>query len=68
MILAQIKRLCKEKKTTICRIERELGFSNGTIRGWCKADPGAKRLKAVADYFGVMVDELLTESEPTKTA
>lgn len=36
---------------------------NATIRGWVSSSPTVERLKAVADYFGVTVDELLSESK-----
>lgn len=40
-------------------LEKELGFGNATIRGWATSDPGASKLKKVADRFGVTVDYLL---------
>ncbi len=61
MILKQIRRMCTEKRITISKLERDLGFGNGTIRNWDVANPGSGKLKAVADYFGVTVDELLKE-------
>lgn len=60
-MLELIKRLCAEKRITIFRLERDLGFGNGTIRGWGTACPQSDKLKRVADYFGVTVDELLKE-------
>lgn len=59
MILENIINLCKDRKITIARLEKECGFGNATIWAWDKSDPGAKKLKIVADYFGVTVDELL---------
>lgn len=61
MLLQQIKVLCTKNGITIFRLERNLGFGNGTIRGWATADPQVNKLKKVADYFGVTVDELLRE-------
>lgn len=60
-MLSHIKTLCCEKGITIRQLERDLGFGNGTIRGWGNSDPGISKLKAVADYFGVTVDELLND-------
>lgn len=60
-MLEQIKRLCTKKGITIFRLERDLGFGNGTVRGWATANPQSDKLKRVADYFGVTVDELLKE-------
>lgn len=62
MIYDKIASLCKEKKITIARLEREVGLGNATIAGWRKYTPTALRLKKVADYFGVTVDELLRDN------
>ena len=58
-MLTLIRRLCNGKGITIAKLERELGFGNGTVRGWATAVPQSDKLKRVADYFGVTVDELL---------
>lgn len=60
-MLEQIKRMCTEKGITIFRLERDLGFGNGTVRKWAHSTPGADKLKRIADYFGVTTDELLKE-------
>ena len=65
-----IKRLCKEKKTTIAAIERACGFGNGSIRKWDSASPAYERIKAVADFLEVPVSELTGEQKekaPTGT-
>lgn len=61
-MLQRIKALCTEKGITIYRLERDLGFGNGTARKWKNSVPGSDKLKRIADYFGVTVDELLKES------
>lgn len=63
MIYENIQRLCKEHKISIFRLEKACGLGNGTIGGWAgrKAAPKVTSLKAIADYFGVTVDELLKE-------
>ena len=48
---------------TVKELERILGFSNGTIHFWKKGSPRVDRLKAVADYFGVTVDALITDEQ-----
>ena len=40
-----------------------MGFGNATIRGWVTSSPTVEKLKAVADYFGVTVDELLEDDD-----
>lgn len=63
MIYEQILALCKERRVSIARLERECGLGNATIRGWEKSSPTVEKLKRVADYFGVTVDYLLTAKE-----
>ena len=58
-----IKRLCKEKKTTIAAIERACGFGNGSIRKWDSASPAYERIKAVADFLGVSVSEITSDQK-----
>lgn len=63
MIVENIRALCAEKNMTIAALERETGIGNGVIARWNSLNPRVDRLKAVADFFGVTVDELLrTES------
>ncbi len=59
----RVKRLCKEKKLPISRLEKELGFSNGYIGQLRKGVFPDDRLKMIADYFGVTVDYLMTGNE-----
>lgn len=62
MILEEIKRLCEERGVSIARVEREAGLPNATIRKWEHSDPRVRNLKAVADYFGVPVDDLIPKT------
>lgn len=59
MIYTNISNLCKTKNISIAKLEREMGFGNSTIRGWANSSPTVEKLKAVADYFGVSMDDLL---------
>lgn len=63
MLLSNIRKLCQERNITIAQLERETGLSNGVIAKWGTASPTIGNVKAVADYFGIRVDDLLTESE-----
>lgn len=63
MILENITKLCKKKGISIAKLEKECGIGNGTIGGWDKASPTVSKLKAVADHFGVTVDELIREED-----
>lgn len=61
MLLQRIKALCTRNGITIYRLERDLDFGNGTIRSWEDSTPGSDKLKKVADYFHVTVDELMKD-------
>lgn len=67
MILTNISLLCEKKNVSIAQLERETGLGNATIRTWEKSDPGAKKLKRVADYLGVTVDDLLSGISTAET-
>lgn len=58
-MLSQIKRICKERKIPICKLEEAVGIGQGSIARWDQHIPSVDKVKAVADYLGVTVDELL---------
>lgn len=62
MLVNNIRKLCTSKGISIRQLEASLGFSNGIVGSWEAKTPAVTRVKAVADYFGVTVDELLTET------
>lgn len=63
MIVDNIARLCKDHGVSFARLERETGMGNGVIARWDTSSPTVANIKAVADYFGVTVDELIRETE-----
>ena len=65
----RIKQLCDGRGISVRTAEVELGFANGYFlaidkHGSC---PSAKRLRMIADYFGVTQEYLLGESSPDGT-
>ena len=62
-MLDKIKALCKEKKTSISKLEKQLGFGNGVIGRWDKSVPSYERLAAVANALDVPVSYLTGETE-----
>ncbi len=56
-----VKRKCAEHGTTIYALEKECGFTVGTICKWNDSIPRADRLMKVANYFGTTSDELMKE-------
>lgn len=59
MVYDNIKKICENKGITISQIERDLGFSNASIRKWKECDPGVKKVQKVADYLKVPIERLL---------
>ena len=54
-----IKEMCMEKGITITELERKLGFGNATIHNWKTKSPTIEKLKKVADFFDVSLDDLV---------
>ena len=65
MIFSKISALCKERGISIAKLERETGLGNATIRGWETSSPTVDKLKLVADYFGVSIDNLVEQNRST---
>lgn len=61
-----IRKLCEANNTSIFALEKKMGFGNGTISRWDNSSPTVANLKKVADYFGVTMEELLSQEEPEK--
>lgn len=62
-MLDKIKALCREKKTSISKLEKQLGFGNGVIGRWDKSVPSYERLAAVANALDVPVAYLTGETD-----
>ncbi len=61
MLYEKVSDLCRKNNITIAKLERECVIGNGTIRGWKSSSPSVENLKKVADYFGITVDELISD-------
>lgn len=60
-----IRGLCKEKGISITKLEVALGYGNGSISKASTKAMRSDRLKAIADYFDVSMEYLLTgKDEP----
>ena len=62
----RIKELANTEGISLPALESELGFGNGTIVKWDKSTPNAEKLNAVAQYFGVTMDYLMTGKKNEK--
>lgn len=63
----RIKALAQERGMSLPALESELGFGNSTIVKWDKSTPNADKLKAVAKYFNVSMDYLMTGESDKET-
>ena len=63
-IVENIKLLCRQRNTSIPKLEKEIGLGKGTAYKWDKSSPTADNLQKVADYFFVTIDYLLGRAEP----
>lgn len=66
LVLDNIKRICEQRGISFYRIEHDCNMGNGVIARWAYQGPSVKKLKAVADYLGVSMDELLRDEEGGK--
>ena len=62
----RVRKLCKERKIPVYRLEKDLGYANGYINQLRKGVFPADRLLEIANYFSVSVDFLMTGSETEK--
>lgn len=56
----RVKKICKDRRIPISKLERELGFSNGYISQLRKGVFPADRLALIADYLQISSNYLLT--------
>lgn len=61
MNIKNIQRLCEQNNMNFAKLEKAVGLGNGVIAKWKDGNPRVDRLKLVADYFCVTVDDLLRE-------
>lgn len=60
-MLQKIKALAKERGVTIQQLEQECGIGQRSIYNWDTSVPAVDKVKAVADFFGITIDELMKE-------
>ena len=59
----RVQALCSKNNISIARLEKECRLGNATIRGWKTSAPTVDTLSAVAAFFGVSIDFLLSDAE-----
>lgn len=59
----RIKELCRKRGISVNNLENSLGYSKNTLYRLKTQNPGADKLKDIADYFDVSVDYLLGRND-----
>lgn len=67
MLVENIRALCKGRELTLAELERKTGIGNGVIARWATSSPRVDNLAKVADYFGVTVDDLLSDNDTSNS-
>lgn len=60
----RIQELCKKKKVSMNKVETDLGFGKGYISKLGKSTPNIAKIRQIADYFQVSVNDLICDQEP----
>lgn len=58
-----VKKICKERKIPISRLEKDCGFSNGYIRKLQEGKFPSDRLFIIAEYLNLPISYLMTGEE-----
>lgn len=53
-----IRRLCTQRGVTVTQVEKDLGFSPGSMTKWRQSSPSIEKVIAVSNYFQVSLDEI----------
>lgn len=62
-IYDNIKALCQANRKTVLELESELGFARSSISKWNENMPSIVKVKQVADYFGVTIEDLINSKD-----
>ena len=65
-LVEKIQNLCNENNLTLYGLEKNLGFSHGSIRLWDKNSPSIDKVKKAAEYFKVSLDYLYDVDAPSE--
>lgn len=67
-VYTRIENLRKSRNLSQGKLEKELGFSNGSVSKWKNSMPTTERLQKIADYFDVSLDYLINGNENNEPA
>lgn len=55
-----IRKLCDENKITVTGLEKELGFSKGSLCKIDKHDPGLEKISKICKRFNISMDDIVS--------
>ena len=61
MLYDNIKKTAKDKGIAICKMEKDLKISDGSICKWNTNTPGIDKVAKVAKYLETTIDELMKD-------
>ena len=62
-----VRAVCQSKNYPITKLERDCGFTQGTIYRWNRTIPQIDKFEKVADVLGCSIDELCGRPVPENT-
>lgn len=62
-LFESVRAICKKKEIPVQKVEKDCGLGIHTIRRWGGNEPSIGKVKKVADYLGVGIDELIKLAE-----
>ena len=62
----RIEGLRKSRGLSQGKLEKELGFSNGSVSKWKNSMPTTERIQKLSEYFGVSMEYLTTGKEESE--
>lgn len=62
-LFKSVRAMCKKKEIPVQKVEKDCGLGIHTIRRWGENEPSIGKVKKVADYLGVGIDELIAMDE-----
>lgn len=63
-VYERIIELCNREHISVRHLERDLGFSNGSIKSMRDSKISSARLQQIAEYFNVTMEYLMTGKKP----
>lgn len=61
MLYENVKRIAKEKKIPISKIETAADMSSNSLHKWKTSTPSVDKVAAVASLLGTTIDELMKD-------